>query len=197
MNRRWLILVISVVIGIALGLVFFTDLLSSGLSLQEDSAINNVGETGGVEIDVTAPAPKIGSPAPDFVITDLDGESVQLSEYSGHVILLNFWATTCAACRLEMPEFQESYETHNADGYSVLAVEVDGIEDEARSFVEKYQLSFPVLLDKQARLQELYQIRGIPVSFFIDRDGIIQFIHYGRVSKSRLNRYLIKVGLNQ
>jgi peroxiredoxin len=197
MNRRWLILVISVVIGVVLGLVFFTDLVFSDLSSQVDSATNNADETSGAEVDVTAPAPKVGFPAPDFIHTDLDGEIVQLSDYRGHIILLNFWATTCAACRLEMPEFRESYEIHNADGYTVLAVEVDGIEDKARSFVEKYQLSFPVLLDTQARLQELYQIRGIPVSFFIDREGIIQFIHYGRVNKSRLNRYLVKVGLNQ
>jgi len=197
MNRRWLILVISVVIGVTLGLVFFTELFFSDLSLQEDSAITNVDETNNMEIGDRAPAPKVGSPAPNFVITDLNGESVQLSEYRGHIILLNFWATTCAACQLEMPEFRESYETHHAEGYTVLAVEVDGVERKVRGFVERYRLSFPILVDTDAKLQELYQIRGIPVSFFIDRDGIIRFIHYGRVSESRLNRYLVKVGLNQ
>ena len=119
-------------------------------------------------------APSIGSPAPDFKLPNLDGQSTSLSDLRGKPVLINFWATWCPPCRDEMPYLQEVYEEWSDKGLVVLAINLGEDPSKVKGFLQSRNLSLPVLLDtKQATAQE-YNIRGIPTTFFIDKDGIIQ-----------------------
>jgi peroxiredoxin len=113
----------------------------------------------------------------DFTLETVDGETVHLSDYVGkNVILLDFWATWCEPCLAAMPHLQKMYETHKGDGFVVLSISMDGPETvaEVRSYVQRQNLSFPVLLDEESRAVSLYNPkRSAPYSVLIARDGTI------------------------
>jgi thiol-disulfide isomerase/thioredoxin len=142
----------------------------------------------------SSPAPEVGAQAPDFTLDDLSGKPINLSDLRGQPVLLNFWATWCGPCRVEMPIIQESY---NDGGFAVLAVNFDESRDNILPFVEDLKLSFPILLDPGGRIQELYRVRGYPTSVYIDVEGVIQFIHIGEVSTGDIEYYLSQLGVRQ
>jgi peroxiredoxin len=121
--------------------------------------------------------------APDFVLKDLDGNSVRLSDFWGkNVVLLDFWATWCLPCVKELPHFQRFYDTYKKKGLTVLAITVDGPESVAmvRPFMKRYGYSFPVLLDTDSEVIALYNPRVVlPYTLLIDREGNIQKVHQG------------------
>lgn len=96
-----------------------------------------------------------GEPAPNFTLTTLDGKTVQLSDYRGKAVLLNFWGTWCEPCRTEMPALQNAYDQYKDQGFEVLAVNIAETDVAVSSFVEQYQLNFPVLLDRNREVTEL------------------------------------------
>jgi len=109
----------------------------------------------------------------DFTLRDLSGESHTLSNYSGSVVFLNFWATWCPPCREEMPSMQSLYERYGDDGLVMLAVNLLESEPEASSFVEHFGYTFPVLLDLDGRAGTTYAVRAIPTTYIINRRGQI------------------------
>jgi cytochrome c biogenesis protein CcmG/thiol:disulfide interchange protein DsbE len=127
------------------------------------------------------PAPRQGFQAPDFSLTTLTGEMVTLSELRGQPVLINLWATWCPPCRAEMPDLQATYEKYNQQGFTILAINAtyQDSQTSAASFVEEYGLTFPILLDTSGETARLYQMRALPTSFFIDREGIIQEVVVG------------------
>jgi peroxiredoxin len=133
----------------------------------------------------TTPAPQIKA-APDFSLQTLDGRTVKLSDYRGQVVLLNTWATWCPPCRAEMPDLEAFYRDHQGHGFVVLAVNSEESADTVTSFLEEHDFTFPVLLDPNGEVTKLYGIRGLPTSFFIDRDGTIQGVWSGQLSPTRL-----------
>ena len=119
--------------------------------------------------------PKTSQPAPDFVVKNLKGQDVMLSDFNGKVVLLNFWATWCAACREEMTSMQNLYSSLGKDGVEVLAVSIDRWnEDRIQKYVETNNLTFPVLLDQNQKVRKQYHVRGIPTSYLIDGEGKIR-----------------------
>ena len=119
--------------------------------------------------------PKTSQPAPDFVVKNLKGQDVMLSDFNGKVVLLNFWATWCAACREEMTSMQNLYSSLGKDGVEVLAVSIDRWnEDRIQKYVEINNLTFPVLLDQNQKVRKQYHIRGIPTRYLIDGEGKIR-----------------------
>jgi peroxiredoxin len=119
--------------------------------------------------------PKTSQPAPDFVVKNLKGQDVMLSDFNGKVILLNFWATWCAACREEMASMQNLYSSLRKDGVEVLAVSIDRWnEDRIQKYVKKNNLTFPVLLDQNQKVRKQYHVRGVPTSYLIDGKGKIR-----------------------
>jgi thiol-disulfide isomerase/thioredoxin len=142
----------------------------------------------------SGPAPEVGAQAPDFTLDDLSGEPVNLSDLRGQVVLLNFWATWCGPCRVEMPIIQESY---NDGGFAVLAINFDESHDIVLPFTENLKLTFPILLDPGGKIQELYRVRGYPTSVFIDAAGQIQFIHIGEMNATDIDRYLSQLSVSQ
>lgn len=109
--------------------------------------------------------------AESFALSTLGGPSVSLSDYRGRVVLLNFWATWCAPCVLEMPSIQTLYDTYQEQGLEVVAVNVQEDRDIVAAFVEEHGFSFPILLDSNGRTTSTYAVRGLPTSYLIDRTG--------------------------
>jgi peroxiredoxin len=124
--------------------------------------------------------PSIGTPAPDFRLKDLDGNAVSLSEYRGKVVLLNFWATWCGPCRVEMPAMEALYRSMKSKGLEILAVSVDQ-EGTAvtRPFQESMGLSFPILHDLDYQVGLTYGARTLPMTFAVDRNGTIRQLIFG------------------
>ncbi|MBU2535338.1 MAG: TlpA disulfide reductase family protein [Chloroflexota bacterium] len=123
--------------------------------------------------------PEVGKLAPDFKLIGLDKQEVSLSGLRGKPVLLNFWATWCGPCRIEMPFLQEIYEEWTGKGLVVLAVNVQENPTTVKKFVENAGLTFPVLLSPGNDVPLAYNIRGIPATFLIDADGVIRDIKIG------------------
>jgi peroxiredoxin len=116
--------------------------------------------------------PRTGYEAPDFTLPDLDGSTHRLSDYRGKVVLLNLWTTWCPPCRMEMPAMERLHRRMRARDFVLLAVSEDeGGKDAVAPFVGELGLTFPVLLDPDARLSPRYGVTGYPETFIIDRDG--------------------------
>ena len=133
-----------------------------------------------------APSAQIGATAANFQLPSLSGESVALSDYRGQVILVNAWATWCPPCKAEMPAIHEFYQTHQNDGFVVLAINSQEDAATVQRFITAQGFTFPVLLDIQASVLDQYQVRGLPTSFIIDRDGILRYIHTGAITRQQL-----------
>lgn len=123
--------------------------------------------------------------APDFKLTTLDGKEVKLSDYRGKKVILNFWATWCPPCKEEIPQMEKYYKNQaKNENVEILAVNLtksDKDENYIADFVKTYDMTYPVLLDKEGKQQEKYEIVTIPTSYFIDTKGIIQKVAIGPV----------------
>lgn len=120
--------------------------------------------------------------APDFTLRDVDGRDVSLSDFAGRVVLLDFWATWCVPCEAAMPHLQSMYEKYEAQGFTVLAISMDGPESLASvgPFARRYGLTFPVLLDVETHVTGIYNPkRTAPLSVFIGRDGKVAHTRQG------------------
>lgn len=112
------------------------------------------------------------SPAPAFVTKNLDSDDVTLEDYKGKVVLLHFWATWCAPCIEEMPHMEELWKTYKDKDLIVVAVTVqEEPNGQIRAFVEKAGISFPILLDTDGKISEMYELSAMPSSYLISRDG--------------------------
>lgn len=148
----------------------------------------------GDAIELPGAAPVVGAVAPNFELQQLDGKKRQLVDYRGQVVMLNFWATWCPPCRLEMPTLQSRYVKHGSE-FTILALNFAEPEELVREFAQELGLSFPILLDDDGVIQELYQVRGYPSSVFIDPDGIIRIIHIGIMTDGQLDGYLAEMSI--
>lgn len=127
-----------------------------------------------VPLPVAGSAPLLNHPAPPFARTDLQGSRIRLTQYRSKVVLLNFWATWCATCRVEMPQFVQWQRQYGPEGLRVLGVSMDDGPTEVREFLRHLRVNYPVVMG-DAKLGELYGgVLGMPVTFLIDRDGVIR-----------------------
>lgn len=129
-----------------------------------------------------SPKPRIqvGGPAPNFTFPGLDGKMVSLTDYKGKVVFLNAWATWCPPCREEMPSMEKLYQQLKGEDFEILAVSIDTSGAEAVGpFIKEYGLSFPALLDAGGTIRDLYGTTGIPESYIIGKEGLIEKIVIG------------------
>jgi len=118
--------------------------------------------------------PRVHKSAPDFSLAMLGGGEKALADYRGKVVLIHFWATWCVACRHEMPQIEQLWQRHKDDGLVVLGVNVDrGNLAGVRNFVHERNLSFPFVLDPEGATRNRYEVRALPTSYLIDRNGRI------------------------
>ena len=118
--------------------------------------------------------PSFGSVAPDFQLPDLAGTTRSLREYRGTIVLLNFWATWCQPCTKEMPAMEAAQEQLKEQGLTVIAV--NELEDttHVQAHIRKHGQTFTVLLDHDNQVANMYGVVGLPVTVFIDREGIVK-----------------------
>jgi peroxiredoxin len=134
--------------------------------------------------------PAANQQAPAFSRIDLQGRRIRLADYRGKVVLLNFWASWCAPCLLEMPRFVEWQSSYRAQGLQVLGVSMDDEASPARALDHKLHLNYPVLMG-DARLGELYGgILGLPVTYLLDRRGRIRSRFQGEANLGKIEAQL-------
>ncbi len=147
---------------------------------------------------VSAPlaAQNVGDTAPAFTLKTLDGNSVSLSDFKGHPIVINFWASWCPPCRDEMPVMVEAYRTHKDSGLIILAVNGRDQETSTRAvrrFVAEFQMPFPVLLDEHGNVRRRYRLRGLPTSVFIGADGLVRGLIIGPFTPTAFETHLNEI----
>ncbi len=156
--------------------LFYAAILVLGLAWTAASAAPKSATTNG-----KIPAPQTGFLAPDFSLTTLTGKSVHLADLRGKVVLVNIWASWCPPCQAEMPAIQQVYDEYKGDGFVALAVD-STVQDrlpDVEKFVTQHNLSLPILLDQSGEVTRSYQVRSLPTSFFIGRDGLIHDVELG------------------
>jgi len=136
--------------------------------------------------------PIVGAFAPDFTLPNLAGNNVTLSKLRGRAVLINFWATWCPPCRLEMPAIEQTYRKYREQGFVVLAVDLQESAELVQEFVDELGLTFPVLLDESGAVSRRYRVRAIPTSFFVNRQGVIVAIWRGAMSPDIIERYTLR-----
>ncbi len=123
--------------------------------------------------------PKETVEAPDFTLRDLNGNKVQIRDFRGKVVFLNFFATWCVPCRLEMPAMDRLYQANKDKGLLVLAVDLrEGVKP-VRSFLRELKVSFPALLDEDGSVAYMYGVRPLPTTYLVGRDGKLLWRAYG------------------
>lgn len=128
---------------------------------------------------------QIGNLAPNFELLSLDGNKVQLSDYRGKKVLLNFWATWCPPCRVEMPHMEKFYNDYKDKDVVVLAVNLTHTEKSVTDvpiFVQDFGLTFPVVMDDNGGTSDVYQVVAYPTSYMIDSNGIIREKFQGAIN---------------
>ena len=188
-TRLWIAIAIGllVVLTIAVGAQW---LRPKAEPTQADAAMEGLAEGRPLS---GAGSPVAGQPAPDFEIVYADGRRMRLSELRGQPVLINFWATWCPPCRREMPDLIRAYQAHQDEGLIILAVNIEEPASRAQAFAEEFGIPFPIVLDPEGRVSDQYQVRNLPSSIFIGRDGIISARWVGMLTPEVLNKYLERI----
>jgi peroxiredoxin len=139
---------------------------------------------------------EVGKLAPDFSLKTVEGKEISLSDLKGKAVLINLWASWCPPCRYEMPGIQAAYEKYKSRGLVVLGINFtvqDNLQD-VKAFIQELNLTFPILLDETGDVSAgLYGMRGLPTSYFIDPEGVIQRIQVGAMLPEKLDEFLTEI----
>jgi len=134
----------------------------------------------------------IGKPVPDFTYETLDGEWRKFKDLEGKVVFLRFWADWCRYCDVEMPIIDKLYQEIKSKGFTVLAINVKQPRARARAFVEKFSLSFPVALDEEIKIAKQYNVKGLPMNFVVNREGILKELLIGPINDEQTLKKLLE-----
>jgi|WetSurMetagenome_2_1015567.scaffolds.fasta_scaffold180746_2 cytochrome c biogenesis protein CcmG, thiol:disulfide interchange protein DsbE len=156
--------------------ILYVILLAAGFAWILFSADRSGASTSG-----KIPAPQVGFLAPDFELKDQEGATIRLSDLRGQPVLVNLWATWCPPCRAEMKTLETVYNDYKDQGFTVLAVNMTSQDNPelVAPFVKERGLTYPILLDEKGDVAKAYQMKSLPSSFFINRDGTISEVVIG------------------
>ncbi|MFK7803696.1 MAG: redoxin domain-containing protein [Anaerolineae bacterium] len=139
-------------------------------------------------------AVQVGEIAPNFTLIDLDGNEHTLDSLRGKPVIVNFWATWCAPCRIEMPEFEEAFVDYADENLVILALNREETPDVVEEFfIEEMGLTFTPLLDSTAQVADGYGVFNMPTTYFINAEGVVSDVHRGPVARVQLDQYLENV----
>jgi peroxiredoxin len=175
MKSRW---IAAIAAASALALLIVPIILHTG-ELQWNAKTEAAAET---------PKKSEGTANLDLVFKDMNGHDVRLADYKGKVILLNVWATWCGPCELEIPELVEASNKYKDKGVVVLGISLDDPAETLRAYAPKKNMNYPLLLWDDKFDDAYGPILGVPITFFIGRDGTISRRHFGPVTKQRIDQ---------
>ncbi len=124
-------------------------------------------------------AASVKGPAPNFTLKSLSGKNLKLSEMTGNVVLINFWASWCGPCREEMPLLNALHKKYEPLGFTVLGVNVEEDMEGAMNFLGHVPVDFPILLDNTNKVSKQYKVVAMPTTVVVDRDGNMRYLHEG------------------
>jgi len=130
-----------------------------------------------IALPAVAAAPS--GPAPAFTLMSKAGTQVNLAQYKGQVVMINFWASWCGPCRQEMPLLESIYKKYNKLGFTLLGVNVEPDSKAADDWLKQTPVSFPILYDKDSKVSRMYDVSGMPSTVIIDRKGNLRVLHHG------------------
>ena len=133
---------------------------------------------------------QIGQPAPDFALTDLDGNTLQLSDMRGQPVIVNFWASWCGPCVDEFPVLEKAIARHHADDLAVVGIVFRDNSEAARDFMARMGASWTAAIDPGELTAQSFGVLAPPMSIFIDRDGIVRGRQIGQLTANDLERQL-------
>lgn len=183
--KKSVIAIIALVMLVAYGAYDYYEKKSSeGTSVRESASQN-------IKVGIQK-----GQQAPDFTLNDLQGNPVKLSDYKGKTVLINFWATWCPPCRVEMPHMQRFYEDYNQQDVVILGVNLTPTEEKTNnvmSFVKDYGLTFPILLDSEGTVMQTYQVVAYPTTYLLDSSGVIREKYQGAINYDTMKEAVSKI----
>jgi len=196
-RRWWLIPAGLVLLVIAAAVVVFGPRLLNGpvgAPLQSIPPFNGTPQSGLAPLETNlAELPDVGSVAPDFALVDLNGDAVRLSDFEGRPVLLNFWATWCAPCRVEMPELARAAADYADRGLVVLPVNQEETAEQVRDFYDELGLDLTALLDSKAEVGVAYGAFFLPSTVIVGPDGVVSAYHRGIISREQIDGYLADI----
>jgi peroxiredoxin len=134
---------------------------------------------------------KVNYPAPALALKDTQGTSHSLADYRGQIVLINLWATWCIPCKEEMPALQSFYNKYKDNGFIVIAINDGDPEHDVVQFAQDYDLTFPIWLDPTyIATEQAFKTMNLPSSFVIDRDGTVQLMWVGGISRQMLETHV-------
>lgn len=136
---------------------------------------------------------QVGDKAPDFTLTDLNGQQHQLSEYKGKGVVLNFWGTWCKPCKKEMPALDAQYKQFHDQGVELLAINIAESTYAVENFVSRYDLTFPVAIDDKKSVMRAYNIDPLPTTILVDATGHIANIITGEMTEADIQNYMTTI----
>ncbi len=188
-KRKWTDRLLGGYVRNALGVLVLAAILGGLFALDR---------TGGSDLGpLDDRSPSVGELAPQFELRNVDGTVVQLSDFRGKVVWINFWATWCGPCRRELPDIARLAAEFGDDDLVVLAVNQEQSATVARDFWEELGLDLPILLDSSREVSDQYRLRGLPDNFFIDKEGVLQDFQLGFLVEEQMRESLAAAGLSQ
>jgi len=138
----------------------------------------------------------VGQPAPDFTLPTLNGDEISLSNFRGQPVLINFWASWCEPCRIEMPMLINAYQDYSDDGLVILGLNVteEDTLEAVNSFVDEFVVPYPILLDQLDHVShDDYMMIGLPMSVFIDRAGVVKRVVIGALREDEIDLFIAEI----
>ncbi|MEI4789052.1 thiol-disulfide oxidoreductase ResA [Bacillus sp. FJAT-53060] len=134
----------------------------------------------------------IGDEAPNFKLTDLNGQTHMLSDYKEKAVMLNFWGTWCGPCAREMPAIEKQYQLYKDKDkdFEIISINLAQSKLEVENFTNKYNLTFPVTIDKTNSVSNAYNVVQLPATIFIDKEGKINKIVKGELDESSISKFI-------
>ena len=184
------------IVATIVGLLFYLDRRDTG-GAAGSGDFGTVALPTGANTTGQAPASDVGRAAPDFVLEKPDGTTLRLSDLRGKPVLVNFWASWCTECRQEMPDIVRAYDANAAKGLVVVGIDLQENPGVIQTFAQEFGMKFPLVIDRSGGVADTWRIggpvQGIPSSYFIDAQGVVQARSYGPMTSQTIEDNLGKI----
>ena len=169
-----------------IGLILFGFVLFALLRRTDEAAAS-------ASVDRSVVPMAVDYSAPQLSLQNLNGTTESLEDFRGKVVLVNNWATWCPPCKAEMPTLEQYYETHESEGFTIIAIEAGDGKDQVSQFVNSLKLKFPIWLDPNGDALQAFKNGNLPNSYVIDRAGTVRYAWTGEISLAMLEKYLTPI----